>query len=222
MTLFITNSSYCQSFVISPNTSCDLDTAIYNVIHKGDTYSHFCLKKALEGYHPQYNFNKEVYFFFASELAFKGNKLAYYNMYKGILDFYKRYNIELNKEVIDFANIFYEKSKNMEDSTTYLNDTITDRLLVKKISFCDLYNHINSMSCVKDCSNEAYFFFSMVMAFKYNYADAFYDLYLSFIEFYNKHHITINDDLRMFLKYILKTGEKKGCDSCRLALREQQ
>ena len=61
---------------------------------------------------------------------------------------------------------------------------------------------------------QVYFFYSLVMAFKYNCADAYMGIYEGFLFFYDVDRRKIPTDLEKVLLCFLKRGAEKGSEKC--------
>jgi len=59
-------------------------------------------------------------------------------------------------------------------------------------------------------SNSNYFCYSLIMANKYDYAPAYFDVYQSLIDCFSENHTEMDDKTKNIVQYYLERGAEKG------------
>lgn len=194
----------------SETPTCDLDSTTDLVVSKGDVDAYYCLKYSLSDTKRVYI--KENKFFYLLKFAVEGNTSAYLDMYNLLMSFYEEVELNGNKAAVNFANYFKKKG-----SDNNINNVIDVNITPYKLSYNELdnfmYNNYWRFSG-EETEPQVYFFYSLVMAFKYNYADAYMGIYDGFLFFYDVDRRKIPTDIENVLLCLLKRGALKGSKKC--------
>ena len=213
-----------KTIVQSGSPDCPLSSVMNKTLFQGDSSAYYCLQFSLAHDDYRYYWVDEAYFFYSAEAAFQGNRKAFYNMYMIIKSFYKKNGLEMNESANEFADYFLEKSKEPYEigEPEHSNDSVLIRGSRLKIAYRDLYLYMNKNRYKfgsEYCAYQAYFFYSLVMATKYNYGNAYDDMYSSFIIFYNLFLIDMPPKMEELLVMLLEKGVSLGSDRCRYSLK---